>query len=128
MAKNFDEQRAERAALDRDFIIGGEHFRARPGVRPEKLSRYDDLDADSTVEETLAIVDELILAMIEEDDNAHERYRALRLRDDDPVTVEDLQELVKWLMEAQTGRPTGQPGDSSAGPERTGTISTVASS
>lgn len=130
MPRNFDEERAARAAQDREFIIGGETFHGRASVKPEALSAYDRLADSASVTDTLAVVDELILAMIEdEEDNAgHMRYVALRARNDDPLTIEDLMEITKYLVEAQTGRPTGQPGDSSAGPGTTGTISTVASS
>jgi hypothetical protein len=128
MPRNFDEKRAARAAQDRDFTIGGESFRVRASVRPEALAAYDDLDPAAPVREVLKIVDELLLAMIEDTEDGHARYRALRERDEDAVSVEDLQELAKWVIEVQTGRPTESPGGLPAGPVRTGTISTGVSS
>lgn len=126
--KNFDEERAHRASQDRDFKIGGEVFRARSSVKPELLAPYESLDGTDSAMKALEVIDELLLAMIEPVDDAHARYRAIRERVEDAVSIEDLQELVKWLMEVQTARPTGQPVDSSTGRGATGTTSTGTSS
>lgn len=126
--KNFDEARQARFDQDRDFQIGGQVFRARASVRPELLAPYESLDENTSASDALVIIDDLLVAMIEPNDDAHARYRTLREREEDAVGMEDLQELVKWLMEVQTGRPTEQPGGSSAGPGTPGTTSTGTSS
>ncbi len=129
MPKNFDIGRKARAKTeeDRTFILGGETFVAKDGVHPSALAAYDRITEAAGVMETLSTVDDLILAMVEDRDNAHARYRVVRDNTEDVVSVEDLLELVKWLVELQTGRPTGQPGDSSLGPQSTETPLTAVS-
>lgn len=130
--KNFDLdlKREERSQRDRTFQIGGEHFVMRVGVRPEVLAAYDDLTEESTAVDGINVMDEVILSHIEDINGAHDRWRELRTRDDDPVTVDDLAALVEWLLAEQTGRPTQRPSASGRGPENppTGTPSTVVSS
>lgn len=129
MPKNFDIGREARKKTEdeRTFILGGETFVAKDGVHPSALAAYDAITEAAGVMATLATVDDLILAMIEDRDNAHARYRVIRDNTENVISVEDLLELVKWLVELQTGRPTGQPGDSSLGPPSTATPLTVAS-
>lgn len=128
--KNFDQSRSARrtSAEERAFTIGGETFVAMDAVRPEDLVKYESITKDTSASETLNIIDGLILSMIEQSDDAATRYRAVRARRDDPITLEDLQELTEWLVERQTGRPTGKPASSSPGLEGTGNGSTDVSS
>jgi hypothetical protein len=130
--KNFDEKRHLRRSLtvdDRSFTLGGEIFVAKASMRPEALTDYDRIDETTSLTETLQIVDGVILKFLEKNpDNAPARYRKIRENEDDPVTVEDLLDLVQWLVEVQTGRPTGRPDDFSPGPSETGTTSTENSS
>jgi hypothetical protein len=119
--KNFDERRKQRAEADRLFQIGGETFVMRAGVRPEALTPYENLTPEAGASEALAVIDDLIVEFIEDNDDAHSRYRNLRERSDDPITMQDLQELTKWLVEQQTGRPTVPPSPSTASPATTGT-------
>lgn len=128
--KDFDKERKARQwpAAERTFLLGGETFVAKTGIHPSQFAGYDNIETAEGVKETLAIVDDLILAMIEPDDDSHGRYLQIRANMDDPITVEDLLELVKWLVEIQTGRPTGPPSASAPGQASTGTVSTAASS
>jgi hypothetical protein len=89
------------------------------------------LEPGSTIAESLAALDETILGMIENGEEGQEaevRYRALRARADDPILTEDLADVVRWLVEEQTNRPTTPPSSSSASRGGTGTRSTAASS
>lgn len=126
--KNFDESRKHDhvPVEDRTFVIGGEVFVAKEDVHPSVLTAFDRLE-DANVETTLAVIDETILSMVEPTDNAAERYRAVRARTDDPIKLDVMVELARWLVEMQTGRPTGQPSASAPGPTRTGAVSTVGS-
>jgi hypothetical protein len=136
MGKNFDEARAQRAEQSRDerqFTLGGESFHAKATVRPEVLTAFDGITEQTPLPETLAIADDTVLAMIEDDPDengvgGHERYRRLRARDEDPVGAADLLDLCEWLVGVATGRPTSPPSASSNGPGGTGTSSTAASS
>lgn len=124
--KNFDTARNQRKRTkdERTFIIGGEEFVARDGVHPDVLAQYDEINQDTTAIRTLEIIDNIIISFLEGDHSSEERYRAVRGKREDPITVEDLEDLVKWLMETQTSRPTGRPGDSSPGPDGITTTST----
>jgi len=119
--KDFDEARRRRAEQDREFTIGGERFVMRAGVRPEVLAPYEGLTADTSPTESLQIIDELVMAFVEPTDDAARRWVRLRERDDDPVTLQDLTELVQWLVEGQTGRPTVPPSPSTRSSEISGT-------
>ena len=127
--KDFDEARRARAERDRSFKLGGETFVMKTGVRPETLTEYSNLQADAPAEEALKVIDDLIVSLIEDTDDAAERYRAVRANDNDPVTLEDLQALVEWLVEEQTNRrPTRPLSPSSSDSVRTGIPSTDVSS
>lgn len=129
--KNFDETRTERRSSleDRTFQLGGEVFVIRQAIKPEWMVPYEDLDpVENTSGDFVRTIDDLICAVIEPNDDAVIRYRALREREEDPVDIEDLHALVRWMIETATGRPTGQRDGSSPSRTSTGTESTVDSS
>jgi hypothetical protein len=127
---DFDEAREARYHADRQFRIGGEVFTHRPTIRPEHMARYEDMGKDTSATEAMEIIDALIIAWIDtsDDPDAHDRYRALRLREDDPIGGGDLSDVVRWLYRQSTRRPTQEPDLSSDGRESTGTISKETSS
>lgn len=86
------------------------------------------LDPGSTLAETLEALDLTILGLMENGEDAHERYRGLRARIDDPLTTDDLKAVVEWCVAETTGRPTMSPSVSTAGREQTETPSTEDSS
>lgn len=127
--RDFDTQRAQR---DRTFKIGGETFELIP-VAPEALLSYTELDDDP--KQMLPQMDALILDMIEDSDGAHEKWKALRARKADPLTLGDLQSVMQWMiqfqsneLEEEAGRPTVPPLSSTPGPAATGRRSTGDSS
>lgn len=127
--KSFDERRAERAEKERGFIIGGEKFVRRVGVRPEDIIAFNQATGGESVpteEEWIAIYDETVLACIEP--GQEELWAKVRAERENPLTVHDLLGLISWLMAEVTGRPTGASTDSSAGRDSTGTTSTDGSS
>jgi hypothetical protein len=129
--KNFDIERAKRNRTreERTFQIGGEVFTLKNRVRPEALAGFDDLTKDSTVGETMAAWDEMFLTMVEPEDDAAGRYARLRTDDADPLGLDDLQELVEWMLEEVGGnRPTTPSSASTPTPAGTGTPSTGVSS
>lgn len=135
--KNFDTDREERrrAALEaeRGFQIGGETFLRAIEVKPDSLAPMDRMrpakrdatgkviEAGSGIGEDVAAIDEVILAMIDPVDGSHERYLALRARDEDILTLEDLRALSEWLLEQTTLRPTLPPSPSTQPPVTAGT-------
>lgn len=71
-------------------------------------------------------LDKTVIAMLEGAES-EERWRLLRARTDDPLTLGDLAKVVAWLTAGETARPTGEPGASSPGLVPTGPSSTGAS-
>lgn len=117
-------------SVDRDFNtdrpktfqLRDEVFRIRP-VRPEAYAEAIrreaeiEAEADTTLEQLFAGWDTRILLSIDAGDGAHDRWRALRARDDENgVEMADLIAIRDWLTEVHTGRPTRPAEPSSVGP------------
>ena len=49
----------------------------------------------------------------------HEKWAELRAREDKPVTIGQMNAILTWLMEEQTGRPTEPPSPSVPGRGKT---------
>lgn len=135
--KDFDPDRIGRQADEdtRTFKLGGETFVIRAAIRPDVLAGYDDIGDDTSTVETLRILDDLLVNLIEPDFgnngggiDATDRYLALRERTEDPIELTDILDVVNWVVEVYTARPTGKPSDSGTGRSGTGTPSTVVSS
>lgn len=127
--KDFDARRKERAERDRGFTLGGETFVMKPGVRPEALAAYESIDVDASPEAKLGTMDGMILDFLEGDTAEIEaRWKKVRAIEDNPITIQDMQAVIEWMIAEQTGRPTGQPSDSTDGPAATVTSLTAASS
>lgn len=124
--RDFDGDRRKREQQTRDeraMILGGQTFYAKASVRPEILTAFTDIDDDTPMDEVLRITDETILALLEPVDHTAERYAAVRENEEDVVTLGDLIEVAKWLVEVQTGRPIESPSVSGTSPA-TGTNGT----
>lgn len=128
--KDFDVARGRK---ETDFLIGGEEFRVL-AVSPETLLEHQEMEVDP--EKLLPQIDAFVLASIDDTvGGGHARWKALRARKTDQITLGDLQAVMQWLIEWQsgalaeeTGRPTEQPSSSGPGLARTGTRSTGVSS
>lgn len=116
--KNFDEMLAQ----DREFTVGGETFHWRD-VRPEVLTSFEPSKNGKDDDENAAwrLMDDQILLFIAKDEQA--RWTELRARDDNPVTIAQLNAILLWLMEEQTGRPTVPSSPSAPGRGRTAATS-----
>ena len=103
--KNFDIERQgkRRSREERTFQIGGETFVAKAENHPDVLAGYDQITDGTSITETLEIVDSILVQMLEPEADAVSRYRALRARREDPITVEDLMTIMAWLMSLETG-------------------------
>lgn len=112
---------------DREFTVGGETFHWRD-VRPEVLTSFQPSENGSGGEEdpnhVWKLLDDQVLLFLEPED--HDRWGSLRARDDKPVTIAQLNAILQWLMEEQTGRPTIQPSPSAPGRGRTAATSRAA--
>ncbi len=91
-------------------------------------ARTADVEANSKTErEWIAVIDETITAILEpEYTEKWEQARDPNLTH--PLSLQDLQELMRWLMAEVSGRPTGEPSGSSPQPDTTEIASTAGSS
>jgi hypothetical protein len=113
--KNFDEEALE---PDLSFQVGGEVFQMRY-VRPEVLAAWEDEAIEDKSEELLKRQDERILAFLS-DKESRDRWVALREREDNAVPMVQVNELLRWMVEVQTSRPTTPPSPSATGPGKRG--------
>jgi hypothetical protein len=141
VSKNFDEEvRAERFARDKTFVIGGETFSYAADFTPEQFSEivaeYVAMPvATVSAQESARIVDGAIKGFLGADEES-ERWDALRARagggaesaDELAVTAYDMRQVLLFLIQEQTGRPTEAPSRSGNGRESTGQRSTEPSS
>lgn len=131
MSDNGTVDRVFGADRPKAFEVLGEVFHLR-AVRPEawadSLRRAEEAEtgADTKLDDLFGIRDERILLSIVPDE--HDRWRELRARDDEPLQLRDLNEIMSWLTEVHTGRPTLSAEASSAGPGSSGASSRAGSS
>ena len=115
--KNFDEM----LPTDRELTVGGEQFHWRD-VRPEVLTSFEpSVNGDSDENAAWRLMDDQILLFLAQDE--HDKWRALRAREDNSVMIQQLNAILLWLMEQQTGRPTVTPSPSAPGRGRTAATS-----
>lgn len=114
---DFDSGRAERAARDQGFRLGGEEFRVRTGVHPSVLGDYEEAVLTGR-EDLLSSQDDAVKAFLW-DDEARDRWDALRARKEDPVTAGDIRAVIQYLYEVESELPTSAPAPSSRGRDRT---------
>lgn len=114
MPRDFDELLAK----DRTFIVRGETF-SFVDASPEILTSFDaSMNGDDQDENAVwKLMDAQIMLFLRDSDR--ERWQKLRAREEEPVTIAQLTEILTWLMEQQTGRPTEAPSPSEAGRGRT---------
>lgn len=99
MPRDFDDLLAK----DYTFKVRGETF-TWDDVAPEILSTFEVRKNGKKEPDVWEILDQQILMFIVPAD--HERWRELRKRTEKPVTIRQVTELLKWLMEETSGRPT----------------------
>lgn len=108
-ARNFDELLEE----DLSFTLGGREFRM-VYVRPEVLAAWEDDPQDNTAAESLKRLDDRIKIFLP-DDEQRAAYDEIRARDENPVTMSQLNALATWMIEVQSDRPTPPPSPSASG-------------
>ncbi len=105
-------------AADLEFEIGGERFLMRQ-VRPEVLAAWEDEQVPEKALDALAETDRRIKLFLDQTNGANDRWDTLRAREENPVTMGQLNALLIWMVEVQSGRPTVPPSPSAASPGRT---------
>lgn len=120
MPKDFDSD----VEQDLSFTIGGETFKMRY-VRPEVLAKWEDEPLEDKSEDVLKRQDARIVEFLEGEDAA-ERWAKLRARENDAVPLVKINDLLTWMVEVQTSRPTKPPSPSAVGRGRTAPSSRAA--
>ena len=106
VARNFDEL----LSSERTFVVRGETFTWQD-VRPEVLDHI--LTPSENGADMWEKQDETILRFLVPED--HERWKNLREREKDPITIAQFNAILEFLVEAQTERPTETPSPSATG-------------
>ena len=106
----------ELLAKEREFKVQDQTFSWRD-VRPEVLSSFETDTNGNDPNAVWDLMDKQILLFIEPDQ--HDRWKELRAREEQPVTIGQINAILMWLMEEQTGRPTEPPSPSAPGRGRT---------
>lgn len=102
--RNFDEERRPVARPeDRSFIIAGQQFTVRERVRPEVLSRVDDLSTDKSGTENIRTSDQIIIDCLLPEDAA--RWHEARADETNIIEIDDMQRIANWALEVLTDRP-----------------------
>ena len=114
MPRNFDEERQ----FDPEFILRGQTFRMKI-VRPEVIAEWEDSPIPDKSVDAIAYIDNKIKQFIENSDGSHERWDTLRQNEEDPVSMGELDELLRWMVETQSARPTKPLSPSAPGRGRT---------
>ena len=110
-------------AQDRTFKVQDKTFSWRD-VRPEVLSSFETDTNGNDPNAVWDLMDKQILLFIRPEE--HEEWTTLRAREEDPVTIGQMNAILLWLMEEQTGRPTEQPSPSAPGRGKTAASSKAA--
>lgn len=122
MARDFDEMKLD----DMTFVVAGETF-TMVYVRPEVLVQWEDEEDGEaeTAQRAVDRIDDRIVSFLDADDRA--RWAALRQREDNPVAFVQMREIVRWMVETQSHRPTETPSASADGRGATAATSTAKS-
>lgn len=115
MHKDFDAAAREAVGESLTFTLGGEQFTTTPELPAVPMLRLAAV-ADKEGAEGATAFYQFLQAMLVEEDVA--RFEAMAMRE--RIGMERLGEVVAWLIEEMTGRPTQPP---SASAERRSTPS-----
>lgn len=119
MPKSFDDL----VSTERTFVVRGETFTWRD-VRPEVLTAFQPSEAEEKKEGEpednsgiwKQLDEQISLFLVPED---VERWQNLRAREENPVTIIQLNAILEWLVGEQTERPTQTPSPSASGRGKT---------
>ena len=129
--KDFDTERRERHAKreaemgERTFLLGGETFTFRAASSYTVLGDIGSSE-EMSAGDLIAVMEEALVKMLES--GQEDRFLSVIRSQEDPLTFSDLTQLVQWLTEAQTERPTIAPSPSTGGDATISTFSTESSS
>lgn len=110
--KDFDTLRSQREQRERTFKIAGHEFRFRPALPAHSYSLYlelmDKMSEGRWPEGSFDTLNGTILALLEPD--YHDLWgQVIDESSDNPVSFEDLSDIIDYCVSVQTGRPTKPP-------------------
>lgn len=128
--KDFDALRAEREQRERTFKIAGRDFSFRAALPAEQYSLYlelmDKMSEGRWPEGSFDTLNSTMLQLL--DDGSHAAWdEVLASRNGNPVSFEDMADIIDYCVGVQTGRPTQPRSPSGRTDESGGTRLTVAS-
>ena len=133
MSRDFDKEREARHAErvkalgDRSFVFGGETFTYAANVSYDVLRNLTS-EVPLAGQAYIDAIEQNVVALIEDDGDAHKRFLKLCKRRKDPITFDDLQTLCTGLVEEAFKRPLEVSLPSTDGQQTTGTVLTEPSS
>jgi hypothetical protein len=90
------------------FKLHGEIFHAKPRIQGQLLLELVEKSTDTENTSAQAgIISSFFKEVLKKE--SYERFQVLLHDDERIVEVEDMAEIVGWLMEEYTNRPEGQP-------------------
>lgn len=110
---NYDE-----ISHEMSFTLGGETFVIHD-VRPEVIAEWEEREEEPVTEgvrEIYARMDDQIIAFLDGDADAVDRYKKLRARTTDALPFWKMKAFLQDMVETQLDRPTTSPSPSAAGP------------
>lgn len=103
VTKNFDEERAVNGKKPVTFSLGGETFTIRPYVSAEVLGAFGRRQV-ANFGDTLDAYDEFVKGCILEADAA--KWDKVRAEADPPLTIGAIEQVLWWVMDQASDRPT----------------------
>jgi hypothetical protein len=102
------------------FTLYGEVFRCQPALQGRVLIEFiAQSSADDPASGARAVLQFFNAAIVDAD---HDRFKTMTESSEHIVTMDTLTEIMDWLVEQYTGRPTEQPSPSQPGESTTGTM------
>lgn len=103
MGKDFDAERSVNGKEPVTFKVGGETFTVRPHVPADVLAEFGRRQV-ANFGDTMDAYDAFMKSCIVEQDG--EKWDKVRREADPPLTVGDVEQVLWWVLDQATGRPT----------------------
>lgn len=105
----------------KQFRLGDHVYTAAPAMPAGLLRKFTQAAKESEEVQLDRFMEILDAVMLPE---SAERFAARMNDPADPITIDDLRNVLEWLMEEYTGRPTVPPSTSASPQSESGTTST----
>lgn len=112
VVKDFDVERSANGKPAETFVVGGERFTIRQFVSAEVLADFGRREVKN-FGDTMEAYDQFVKQCIEPGDA--EKWDKVRKEADPPLTVGAVEQILWWVMDLVTGRPTEASSSSGRG-------------